>query len=375
MTATTGAFRIRLGSGDAAEHISYACFLASLRSQESTGDVWAAISPDDLHSQLQLSESGAPGAAHVELWHLGQSPEKEDLGYAVFIAPTQESTSVLTFDVIADVAFQPLPGQSRDVAVELSQSVVLSAVEVALHRARALERSVIQTSVLHPIDQPSAFVPLVHSLCEHGFSVVHQEKHNVLSARSMESPQLQAPDYPHGVEWIHLSNWDQRSDLIEGICRLWEEADTDIPRGELDFTPAPWTPQRLIEARERALADGSETLSIVAWHPNDGVIAISTALSGPGVDWAAAELGTTIVTRAYRPSSLGLHLVAQLLASIDRAHNQVTGRTTPSRLYASVPDPIRDEDAYPMARVLEILNATSICAETHLQMRLDSPES
>ncbi|WP_145961669.1 hypothetical protein [Corynebacterium renale] len=172
-----------------------------------------------------------------------------------------------------------------------------------------------------------------------------------------------------------MSNWDQRSDLVEGICRLWEEADTDIPRGELDFTPAPWTPQRLVEARERALADGSETLSIVAWHPNDGVIAISTALSAPGVNWAAAELGTTIVTRAYRPSSLGLHLVAQLVASIERAHTQVSGNTTPSRLYASAPDPIRDEDAYPMARVLEILNASPICAETHLQMRLDSPAS
>lgn len=375
MTAPTGAFRIRLGSDDAAEHISYACFLASLHSQESTGDVWAAISPDDLHCQLQLSESGAPGAAHVELWHLGQLGNAEDLGYAVIIAPTQESTSVLAFDIIPDVAFQPLPGLPRDTEVELSESVVTAAVDVALQRANALRRSVIQTSVLHPVDHASGFVPLIHSLCGHGFSLVHKEKHNVLSARSMESTQFQAPDYPHGVEWIHLNNWDQRSDLIEGICRLWEEADTDIPRGELDFTPAPWTPQRLVEARERALADGSETLSIVAWHPNDGVIAISTALSAPGVNWAAAELGTTIVTRAYRPSSLGLHLVAQLVASIERAHTQVSGNTTPSRLYASAPDPIRDKDAYPMARVLEILNANPICAETHLQMRLNSPAS
>ncbi|PFG28551.1 hypothetical protein [Corynebacterium renale] len=374
MTAPTGAFRIRLGS-DAAEHISYACFLASLHSQESTGDVWAAISPDDLHCQLQLSESGAPGAAHVELWNLGQLGNAEDLGYAVIIAPTQESTSVLAFDIIPDVAFQPLPGLPRDTEVELSESVVTAAVDVALQRANALRRSVIQTSVLHPVDHASGFVPLIHSLCGHGFSIVHKEKHNVLSARSMESQQFQAPDYPHGVEWIHLSNWDQRSDLVEGICRLWEEADTDIPRGELDFTPAPWTPQRLVEARERALADGSETLSVVAWHPNDGVIAISTALSAPGVNWAAAELGTTIVTRAYRPSSLGLHLVAQLVASIERAHTQVSGNTTPSRLYASAPDPIRDEDAYPMARVLEILNASPICAETHLQMRLDPPAS
>lgn len=372
VTAHPQAFRIVLGSADAAEHVAYAAFLASLHGQETTGDLWAAISPEDLYSQLELCENATPGAAHVELWNLGVDPASDDdLGFVLLIAPTQESPEVLTFDLVPDVAFQPLPDDSRDAALQRTQPFVRTALEIVRGRAQALDRRVIQTSVLHPVETPGPFHLLVHTLCAQGFSVVHEEKHTVLSARQAATPSESTTGLPEGIEWIYLDAWDQRTDLIPGICRLWEQADTDIPRGHLHFQPTAWTPERLREARERALADGSDTLSVVAWHPRDGVVGISTALSAAGVHWAAAELGTTIVDRAYRPSALGLHLVGEMLESIQRGHNHYHSNFESARLYASAPDPIHDADAYPMARVLELLDASPICAETHLQMLID----
>ncbi len=353
----------------------------------------ASISLAELLTQVASgAPMGAPGAPRLNLLALRDTssfdeaadPEIfEDLGFLVLIEPQEESTEVLVVEIIPDVAFQPLrpetqAGKSSSLVAVPTEipaeilAVYKALIDAAINHARRIGRPILQTSLRHPAGMDIATDINAAIMKYLGWQLVHQELEYYLPLPADFSTAFRSGISPIDpqVEFIVLEGrWDQRADLLAGIGKLWEQADLDVPRGSLAYTPKPWTPQRISRSADRLAAAGGRSLSVVAWHPTAGPIGISTvSYAGQGAAPEALEMGTAIVERNWRNSSLGPFLVARNLDLAPR----LTGLAQ-HRLYATAGRAIDDPkpDRFPMENILRALGAQVLSTESQWQFRLE----
>ena len=83
--------------------------------------------------------------------------------------------------------------------------------------------------------------------------------------------------------------------------------ETDMPTGDVDYEPQPWTVDELVAREEAMLARGLRMLTAAARDPSGRVVAY-TELLVPGHGRNEAIQNDTLVHRAHRGHRLGVAL-------------------------------------------------------------------
>lgn len=325
-------------------------FLANLAAQEASGDPAASISVERAVHRLKGSAESdsvmlgllaADDAAlsrtlpHSELGYplipstqpldgVGAGPAHDFFDFAGFVhisLPQLEERHILEFELVLDADVQPLPGAKLSRAARERVALLLSLVEEV---ARARERTVLQTSILHPVGSLPGTGPWAEELAGHGFRTGLSEVQSV----------IQVPDSapvapPAGYRVQVIENYQVPDELIDDVAALFTTASRDVPHGTMSTEPAQWEARRLAEAAARLRDRGSRQLMAVLIDPDGEAHALSEFFWHAGSHPEVVEQGATIVARGRRRRGLGTAAMQWGLAAVRSAWPEV------ERVYAS----------------------------------------
>jgi len=187
--------------------------------------------------------------------------------------------------------------------------------------AGALGRSVVQTYTLHRADAPGDRMPSPSGFgavpvdresrfyLAQGFTLQQVERNSVLDlqqplerTRAMlaQAQAVAGPDY-RLVTWTLPTPPERRTAFAEVIARM----STDVPTGDLTWTPEVWDADRVAQ-RDRRILDGGLTVSVAAVEhvPTGDLVAYSELAIGADPHRPTDQWGTLVVT-GHRGRRLG----------------------------------------------------------------------
>ncbi|MDO5669513.1 MAG: GNAT family protein [Corynebacterium sp.] len=271
-------------------------FLANLAAQETTGDTASSTSVERvLHRLRGSTEYDTRGFKLVV-------PGEDPAGYLLLSTPLLEDTAVVDAEIILDAAHLPLPG--ADFEPE-GRAVLERLYEAAESEAARLGRTIVQTWLLHPADEPVGTGDWADMLRGRGYELGLQEIQGVVGVGP-------APTWPAGIRVDLVRDLCFPAPLVEGVLALYYQASLDVPHGGMHAEPVNWTPERLAAAAARVRGTRRQVVSVVL-SDTSGVIGISEITRFPGSEPGIAEQGITVIAPSARGHGYGLRLKQAVL--------------------------------------------------------------
>lgn len=222
---------------------------------------------------------------------LGAIDDREMVGAAMAVLPTRENAH------LAGAAVHVREGRRR----EGLGSRLLAEVEVL---ARGHGRSTLTGEAYVP---PGGTAPAEAFARARGFDVASREtiKELDLADYRERRPGLVGPA-PEGYRLVTFDTVCP-DEHVASFGRLLGMLFDEIPLGDLDLRPSPWSAERVRAAEQRQVGIGRHLLTALAIAP-DGSVAGSSDVRVNETDTTHGEVGITLVDPAHRGRRLGLAL-------------------------------------------------------------------
>lgn len=252
-----------------------------------------------------------PSTGDDPVWLL----EHEALAYLVISVPLLQDTSSLWWQVDLDAEFLPLPGERYSPEAERildSALGVLDEVAAALHRTHLYLWNTVGAHC--PVEE----APLPAFLASRGCHAVHREaQYSIEVERGNHAPE--APDIEaKGVSLILYTEDGCPEHALPALCQLSDTAEWDIPAGDIQLEPSPWTPERIRDAERIARVGGHRSISALLIDEDGAGVALSTIAQHRSARPEIAEQNMTVVARNYRGRGLGAVVKKAALAEAAR---------------------------------------------------------
>ncbi|MCZ9308485.1 hypothetical protein ACUY3K_09205 [Corynebacterium uberis] len=324
-------------------------FMANLQAQEATGDMAVSVTTGDVVTTLGedshvrvaailqsnqgvAGTSTCPDPERLPAVYDSTGPDPtadiECTGYIHLSAPVEEHDHALICEVVPDADFQPVSDLlDADHAARITD-FWCTALDALIAYGHRTGRTYLQVWRRRPPTTSSHGAdPAACALRRAGFELHGQEDQWVIPGAAAPAP---AP-----AETAHASvtrtgavdlrcywDFDFPETVTSGILKLYEQADTDSPHGQLVQRPAPWTRQRLWRARTRLHRAGCTALTVVVLKEGTPVAISEVTLDfaaladAAGGAIAVAEHTATVVDAACRGHGLGTACTAALAAAL-----------------------------------------------------------
>ncbi|MDO4760744.1 MAG: GNAT family N-acetyltransferase [Corynebacterium sp.] len=280
--------------------------------------------PELILDNYHTSELGYPIiAAHCESQHPQLPDDATILGYIDCTALQQSQTSGIDVDVTLDAELQPLPGEPLDAQ---AHSAITTLINETASLCTTLKRSIIRVWRLSPLVANTHPQPLDDIFHHAGYQLHLTEHHGYLPIPA-ETTSTLCDDY----QIITFNDRQPPHDLLQGYLALINQAETDIPTGDLISEPAAWTEQRLCDAVKTSIRRKNQHITCLLMHNNEAV-GYSEVTRIFGSQPNVADQGTTLIRRDYRGKGLGAPLKKAALIAAQRRWNEL------DRVYTDIAD-------------------------------------
>lgn len=354
-------------------------FMANLAAQQATSDTAAGVSLERVFSRLRgSSESdsillalvdGELAGAEASTSALGHplipssvpssvpadaSPLHDILGFTHLSVPLLEERDIVEFEIVLDVDFLPLPGETL---TSPARAVIRTLVDAATATTRTLGRRVMQLWLMHPLAEEPGTGPLAETLRELGFDLALTEVQSVIPV-----PRSRPASLPRGMRVEVVGDYSVPPHFIDDVLTLLSDASADAPHGRLVTERAVWTPRRLSDVAARVRDRGGRHLLVLLVDADGRAVALTEFMAHAGSAPDVVEQGVTFVAADHRGRGLGLDVKRWGLAAVDEAWPRA------GRVYTSNPT-----DHPAMLRINDKLGREPVSGSSAWQLVLDEP--